>query len=154
MFGHNLWMIASACGSAIIVFALLAYFTRRRGPKPFTLPRTKASDSWENQENSFADRRSSTRREGAPVRVYLTSPSLKGGQGDGYVVDRSTGGLRIALPMAVPGGTLLQVKAANAPENVPWVTVVVRSCRDAGQHFELGCEFDKTPPWNVLLLFG
>jgi hypothetical protein len=32
--------------------------------------------------------------------------------------------------------------------------MAVRNCRDAGQHFELGCEFERTPPWNVLLLFG
>ena len=48
----------------------------------------------------------------------------------------------------------MQVRAANAPETTPWVSVIVRSCRNAGQHFEVGCEFDRTPPWNVLLLFG
>jgi len=52
-----------------------------------------------------------------------------------------------------PGGTM-QVRAHNAPDTTPWVTVVIRSCRNTGKHFEVGCEFDQTPPWNVLLLFG
>ncbi len=32
--------------------------------------------------------------------------------------------------------------------------LVVRSCRKNGEFYEIGCEFEKTPPWNVLLLFG
>ena len=35
-----------------------------------------------------------------------------------------------------------------------WVAVVVRNCKPTGTLFELGCEFEATPPWNVLLLFG
>ena len=53
-----------------------------------------------------------------------------------------------------PQATALQVKAKHAPDNTPFVTVLVRSCRPNDDHFELGCEFEKTPPWNVLLLFG
>jgi hypothetical protein len=86
--------------------------------------------------------------------VLVTSPAFKGEVSTGYVLDRSTGGLRLALTTAVASGMTLQVRADNAPDNTPWVTVLVRNCRNAGQHYELGCEFDKTPPWNVLLLFG
>jgi len=53
----------------------------------------------------------------------------------------------------VVGGTML-VRADNAPDTIPWVTVIIRSCRQVGNHYEVGCEFDKTPPWHVLLLFG
>ena len=47
----------------------------------------------------------------------------------------------------------------NAAFTVPtvlagFVTVIVRSCRKNGDHYDAGCEFEKTPPWNVLLLFG
>ena len=86
--------------------------------------------------------------------MLVTSPALKNEVASGYVLDRSTGGLRLALTVAVASGITLQVRADNAPDNTPWVTVLVRNCRHAGQHYELGCEFDKTPPWNVLLLFG
>lgn len=103
---------------------------------------------------SSADRRTSVRRDGPPVEVTVTSPGFKTGVNHGYVLDRSTGGLRLALAAGMAPGSSLQVKAKNAPDATPWVTVIVRSCKNSGEHYELGCEFDKTPPWNVLLLFG
>jgi hypothetical protein len=58
------------------------------------------------------------------------------------------------MQAVIAPGTTLQVKAVNAPDTIGFVTVIVRSCRKNGDHFEVGCEFEKTPPWNVLLLFG
>jgi hypothetical protein len=84
----------------------------------------------------------------------LSSPTFRNGVNDGFVVDRSTGGLRILMQAVIAPGTTLQVKAVNAPDTIGFVTVIVRSCRKNGDHFEVGCEFEKTPPWNVLLLFG
>jgi hypothetical protein len=49
---------------------------------------------------------------------------------------------------------LLKILAANAPDTTPWVTIVVRSCKPVGNRFDLGCEFETTPPWSILLLFG
>ena len=121
---------------------------RARAPRPRTVA---PGDEF---EESFANRRSSVRRDGVPVQVVLTSPTLRSGQSGGYVLDRSTGGLRVAVTAAIPAGSVLQVRAGNAPDTVPWVTILVRSCRDTGPHYELGCEFERTPPWNVLLLFG
>ena len=103
---------------------------------------------------SHANRRSALRREGKPVPIRITSPSLRSGKDGGYVLDRSTGGVRIAMNLAMAPGSTMQIRANNAPDNIPWVSVIVRNCRNAGQHFEIGCEFEKTPPWNVLLLFG
>ena len=82
------------------------------------------------------------------------SPAFKNGTNSGYVLDRSTGGLRVALQAGMAPGGSMQIRASHAPETTPWVTVIVRNCVDTGEHFEMGCEFDKTPPWNVLLLFG
>jgi hypothetical protein len=104
--------------------------------------------------SSLADRRTSVRRDGAPVEIMVTSAVMKDGQTNGYVLDRSTGGLRLALANGVAPGSSMQVRARHAPDTTPWVTVIVRSCRQAESYFELGVEFDKTPPWNVLLLFG
>ena len=83
-----------------------------------------------------------------------TSPAFKNGTNPGYVLDRSTGGLKLALEAGMAPGSSMQIRANHAPETTPWVTVIVRNCTDTGEHFEMGCEFDKTPPWNVLLLFG
>lgn len=149
-------------GVAVIVLSVVFVMTyRRRGPGTATLtpPSSTAVTqekalSWAPPEQSYADRRGAVRREGAAVRVVLSSPTLRNGVNEGFVLDRSTGGLRIAITTALAPGSTVQVRAENAPDTIGFVTVIVRSCRKAGDHFELGCEFDKTPPWNVLLLFG
>jgi hypothetical protein len=58
------------------------------------------------------------------------------------------------MSIAMAPGSTMQVRAVNAPDTVGFVTVIIRSCRKNTDFFELGCEFEKTPPWNVLLLFG
>jgi hypothetical protein len=155
-----------AVGGAVGVFVLSFLFVnaalrRRRSLDPARLAATggsavlgeKALD-WQPAEQSYADRRGSVRREGQPVRVVLAANTFRNGAADGYVIDRSTGGLKIAAQVAVAPGSTLQVRAADAPDTVGFVTVIVRSCRKTDHHYELGCEFEKTPPWNVLLLFG
>ena len=89
-----------------------------------------------------------------PVPVILASPTFRNGVSDGLVVDRSTGGLKIIMRMAMVPGSLMQARAANAPDTVGFVGLVIRSCRPDGDQYLVGCEFEKTPPWNVLLLFG
>jgi hypothetical protein len=110
--------------------------------------------NWSPPEQSYADRRGSTRREGPPVRVILSSPTFRNGVTDGFVLDRSTGGLRITMSTGIAPGSTMGVRAVNAPDTIGFVTVIIRSCRKSGDFFEIGCEFEKTPPWNVLLLFG
>jgi hypothetical protein len=148
---------------AILVLSYLCFFRRKTNleidPAAVATPSTRVLDdekatTWAPPEQSYADRRGAVRREGAPVRVLLSSSTFRNGVNDGYVVDRSTGGLRILIQSAIAPGSTMQVKAVNAPDNIGFVTVIVRSCRKNTDHFELGCEFEKTPPWNVLLLFG
>ena len=43
---------------------------------------------------------------------------------------------------------------AHAPPMTPWTEVEVRSCRQKKDGYEVGCQFVKTPPWSILLLFG
>ncbi|HSQ58270.1 MAG TPA: PilZ domain-containing protein [Gemmata sp.] len=119
-------------------------------------PRNESrATNWEPPEYSYADRRAAVRRDGQPVRVIVAAPSLgKGAAHEGYVLDRSTGGLKLALKVGMAVGGSLQVRAAHAPDTIGFVAVIVRSCRQHEDHFEVGCEFEKTPPWNVLLLFG
>jgi hypothetical protein len=136
------------------VLIVLLIHRRRSFPHTSPLPSLTRSSEWQLPDAAYSDRRNHVRREGPPVRILISSPALQSGVDKGFVLDRSTGGLRIATQVAmVPGGTL-QVRAHNAPDTTPWVTVIVRSCKSIGSRFELGCEFDQTPPWNVLLLFG
>ncbi|MCU0702513.1 MAG: PilZ domain-containing protein [Fimbriiglobus sp.] len=142
---------------ALIVLAtalmVLLLLVGRRRENALKKPKLKGSTS-EIVASTASDRRASLRREGKAVEVVVMSPAFKSGEAPGYVLDRSTGGLRLALATGMAAGTALQVRAKHAPDNTPWVTVLVRSCRPNDEHFELGCEFEKTPPWNVLLLFG
>jgi PilZ domain len=142
---------------ALIVLATALMVTllvvSRRQKAGLRLPKIKSSEVGLAVGGTASNRRTSLRREGT-VEVLVQSPAFTGGEAPAYVVDRSTGGLRLALATGLATGTALQVRAKHAPDTTPWVTVLVRSCRPSEGHFELGCEFEKTPPWNVLLLFG
>jgi len=146
---------------SVLLFLTINATFRRRSLDPDKLATANANAatsekalSWEPAGQSYADRRGAVRREGQPVRVTLASNAFRSGACDGYVIDRSTGGLKIASQAAVAPGSTLQVRAVDAPSTVGFVTLLVRSCRNSDGHYELGCEFEKTPPWNVLLLFG
>ncbi len=145
----------------VLTFLCVSATRRRRELDPAKLATANANAvtgekalSWEPIGQSYADRRGAVRREGQPVRVILAANTFRNGACDGYVIDRSTGGLKIASQAAVAPGTTLQVRAVDAPDTVGFVTLLVRSCRKSDDYYELGCEFEKTPPWNVLLLFG
>jgi hypothetical protein len=161
---NNLPVATGGVVAVLVLTALAVMGLRRRKPTGLdasALPVPAASPpldekalNWAPPEQSYADRRGSSRREGAPVRVLLSSATFRNGVTDGFVLDRSTGGLRIAMPTAIAPGSTMQVRAVNAPDTIGFVTVIIRSCRKNGDFYEIGCEFDKTPPWNVLLLFG
>jgi hypothetical protein len=73
----------------------------------------------------------------------------------GWVMDRSSIGLGVQVPVEVPAGTRVFLRPKAAPENVPWVEVEVRYCRALGRtHYALGASFREAPPWSTLLLFG
>ncbi len=139
--------------AVLLVVFLLFRGHRRKSIVPALANRGPMS-SWVSETPSLSDRRASVRREGTLVKIMATSPAFKNGTNPGYVLDRSTGGLKLALEAGMAPGSSMQIRANHAPETTPWVTVIIRNCTDTGEHFEMGCEFEKTPPWNVLLLFG
>ncbi len=146
-------------GVAIAVLVALFLLSRRRGSlhpvaAPLTVPKAEQSAQWSPPEQSFADRRGALRRDGKPVKVQLASPVFRNGVSEGFVTDRSTGGLRITMREAIAPGNSVQVRAMNAPNNVGFIMLIVRSCHKQDDYFEMGCEFEHTPPWSVLLLFG
>jgi hypothetical protein len=103
------------------------------------------------------EQRGSTRRQGSIVEVHVALPDEKKQPGTGTVLDRSVGGVRLALPREFEVGAVLSIHPINADNMVPWVDVEVRSCKVstemAGQ-FELGCQYVKSPPYSIQLLFG
>jgi hypothetical protein len=152
-------MLPLAVGGAVAALLILIVVIRERGktgldrPSPVKTGFPAVVNAGEDEE-TFANRRSSSRREGQPVRVLITMAGLRGQLESGWVLDRSTGGLRIAVAKPIPIGSTIQIRTDNAPDTIPWVSVIVRSSRAETQHHELGCSFESTPPWNVLLLFG
>ncbi len=112
---------------AVLVLSFLAVqqARRRRVIDPATLVPSspapapagvQAAAAWAPPEQSYADRRGAIRREGSPVHVLLSSSSLRNGVNDGYVVDRSTGGLRIVMQAAYPAWQHVAGEGArNAP---------------------------------------
>ena len=101
------------------------------------------------------DRRSSVRRGGEPLKVFV-APGTDGAEaGEGLVVDRSRGGLCLVVNEPVEQGSLLRVRAAHVPDDdTQWVPVYVRRCQAQGDSWKLGCQFAENLPWSTILLFG
>jgi hypothetical protein len=105
-------------------------------------------------KGSLTERRDTSRRKGNPVEVLVTDTDEEREPARGWVVDRSMGGLCLMLNDDVAAGTVLSVKPRSAPPATPWVQVEVRSCKKDRSGYEAGCQFVRTPPWAILLLFG
>lgn len=105
------------------------------------------------EKGSFGERRVALRRSGAMVKVAVADEHLEA-QVPGWVVDRSMGGLGVLLEKPLPSGALLNVRPWDGGAMAPWVQVTVRSCVPEEGRWKAGCQFVKTPPWSVMLLFG
>jgi hypothetical protein len=103
------------------------------------------------------NQRESSRRLGNTVEVHVGSPDNKKDPGIGSVLDRSMGGIRLALYHKVEVGAILSVHPVHADNMVPWVDLEVRSCKPSAEMsdlFEVGCQYVKSPPYSIQLLFG
>ncbi len=151
--GWETWMIpaigVTSAGLAIVVGRML--LSRRSPPSP-AKPESKPPDPF--MHGSATEKRSSPRRGGNPVEVLISDADRKAEPITGWVINRSMGGLCMALsdPLAVE--TILSVRPRSASGITPWVQVEVRSCRQISSGWEVGCRFLRTPQWSVLLMFG
>jgi hypothetical protein len=103
------------------------------------------------------DLRGTSRRQGNTIEVHIAPPDHKKDPGIGSVLDRSMGGMRLALYHEVAAGSVLSIRPVHAEEMVPWVDIEVRSCKPSGEmpgQFEIGCQYVKSPPYSIQLLFG
>jgi hypothetical protein len=105
------------------------------------------------EQGSVSERRVAPRRKGNPIEVLVTDEEATREPARACVLDRSMGGMCLLLNEEVAPGTVLSVKPRKAPES-PWVQVEVRSCKRDRSGYETGCQFVRTPPWAVMLLFG
>jgi hypothetical protein len=103
---------------------------------------------------SASERRRSLRRTGKPVKVFISDEEGQKKPVEGWVVDRSMGGLCLTVDQPAPLQSILTVRTVTAPSDTPWVQVEVKRCQPSEDRWELGCAFIRKPAWAVLLQFG
>ena len=65
--------------------------------------------------------------------------------------------MRLALYQPLDVGAILSIRPTKADDIVPWIEIEIRSCRPSTEmpdHFEIGCQYVKSPPYSIQLLFG
>jgi len=72
----------------------------------------------------------------------------------GWVVDRSSGGVRILTDQSYALGSMLSVRPTKAPGTFPWIKIKVKSCRPERSSWSLGCQFVVKPSWAEMQMFG
>lgn len=159
----HLWLPAgAACAIATVVYWVLTRNARPAvapdGAGRLTVDTAVAppADADPFAQGSASEQRASFRRTGNPVEIIYASAEIKHPR-RGYVLDRSVGGLRLMLDHDLAPDTVLMVRPANVSEIIPETEIVVRSCRPSATQpgqFDLGCQFVKSPPYSLLLLFG
>ncbi len=164
------WVALGAGFAVVFVFMLLGRRQRRTTtvgvsapppppkqddapPPPKQEPRN-AADVWLPTATKPNERRRTLRRGGVPTAIHMVDPQDPKKILEGFVLDRSSGGLRIAVEKPYPTGSAVQIRPTNAHAQSPWVTVIVRNCKETGDYFEIGCQFQEKLPWHILLMFG
>lgn len=129
-------------------------FPHDEGDGPL-LPESIASVTPEDEPpgtaTSVDDRRSSPRKRKL-LKVVIRDEST-GESFSGWVLDRSLGGMCLSIQRPAETGALLAIRRPSAPESTPWVEMRVRNVRERESTWELGCEYMRTPPWEILVQF-
>jgi hypothetical protein len=106
-------------------------------------------------QGAYTERRKSVRRGSGSVAVRIADAFAKEELCDGWVLERSAGGLGLLLPNKKAVGQIFCVRSANCSEAFAWVQVEVRNCQPMGKEgWLLGCKFVSRTPWSLLLQFG
>jgi hypothetical protein len=148
------WELWFTLAAGLISAGLTLYVGRlwfRRQTQALPMPQTSPAEFDPFDYGSASNKRTSLRRQGNSVKVAVTDANKPHETYQGWVLDRSTGGLRLAVPREVPVGSTLSVRVN---QDLPWVQVEVRRSERQEDYWELGCQFVRTPPWSVLLSFG
>ena len=149
-------MVASFGIMSAGLVAVMSVLIRRRRHTcplpPLSKDNTAKPDPFEY--GSASERRAAVRRGGKPTKVYVAYADKPDELFQGWVVDRSMTGLCLLVSCEVAENSLLTLRSADAPRETPWVQVTVKRCSPHDDDWELGCQFVRTPPYGVLLLFN
>jgi hypothetical protein len=101
------------------------------------------------------DRRGAARRPGKTVKVWITDADQTAEPFQGWIRDRSMGGLNIAVFRPVEINTIVSVRSVDADNVTPWIQLQVKRCSAPSEgRWELGCQFVRTPSYSQLLSFS
>jgi hypothetical protein len=144
---------AAGVAVAMLVLGVSLFFVNKRKAKSPTQPAEAVPDPF--LQGPQSDRRQSPRRAGQSIKVTIQLVNEQKTEFEGYVMDRSMGGLRLMLDRHLATNQMLNVRSTDAPQTVTWVQVQVRRVTQLpDKSYEVGCQFIRTPPWAVLLTFG
>lgn len=101
-----------------------------------------------------AERRAAPRRKGNPISVHITNGSPNSDALEGWVMDRSSGGLRLLVDEVMLPGALLHIRPVKALPHFPWIQVRVKNCFPERKSWSLGCQFLHKLSWDDLQHFG
>lgn len=150
-------LVGSGCAILLLVFFLALRILRPK-PKPKPLPVDSGPASPANFDpfvsGSATEKRAVIRRKGNPVKVVIRLSDSPDEEVHGTVIDRSTGGLALCVPVEFLAETRIQVRPDLETLIVQWVELEVRSARQENREWLLGCKFVESPPWSLLVQFG
>src|SRR5262249_40585727 len=100
-----------------------------------------------------SESRASPRRVGRSVTVQILHGMHQVEPEQGTVLDLSDGGLGLMLRRPYNPGAMLSLRPSSAGDEIPWILVDVRHCRQSGRTYRIGCKFVRSPGYGVLVLF-
>jgi len=123
-------------------------------PRPAPEPEPEPEPEPAEEEENVQAMRAAPRRQGNPVQVNITDASNTMEDFQGWVIDRSAGGLRILVDQTIHPGTLLNLKPVKAHAGVSWVEVKVCNCSPERGSYSIGVQFTTKLTWGELQAFG
>ncbi len=147
--GDLVTIVGTGLGVSGLFFALLMTLNRARTGSPH--PAKVGVMDVEMTALGPAERRIASRRGGNPRDLLIDTNLAEPLQG--WILNRSVGGLSVCCSQAVAVGSVIKVKPVGSV-TAPWVEVEIKSCLPVGDQWQLGCAFLRTPPYSVLVLFG
>lgn len=148
--GYSLIHLAIAVGAGICI-GVLALFAG----KSMLSPQSKApSDNPSEVYLHQTEKRLAHRRQGRMIDLAITDIDRHEQPIKGWIIDRSTGGVKFWAEKNWEVGSLLCIRVAHLADAMPWIEVRVKHCKQSQKGWELGCQFLQPLTWNILLAFG
>lgn len=151
----TLWI--TLCIGICVSFLALSFVERilrpAKAPAPEPVKNKNKNTAEFRQQADPSNRRMTERRSGNAIKILLTDQAMKSTYEQGWVVDRSLGGLRLAVRNEESPGVILSVRVAEQG-SMPWIEVRVIHCMPSKNGYEIGCEFIRPTHSNWHMMFG